>query len=187
MSRRARSVVASAGIAPLSPQQKWKAITIAHDRAAACVLGDADRARVGRVRRRRCVANPAAFIAFGLALVPFAFLALAFVSGHPSAPMATVKAMCLFLLIGIPVSAIAADAVTGLVAAAGAGGHRRVAGERGRHVEDAGARRAVRLRVHVRAGESGGRDHPHQRARVPVHEHRPRRPLRGAAASEGAG
>jgi len=68
------------------------------------------------------VANPAAFIAFGLALVPFAFLALAFASGHPNAPMATVKAMSLFLLIGIPVSAISADAVTGLVAGAGAGG-----------------------------------------------------------------
>ena len=36
--------------------------------------------------------------------MPFVFLALAFVSGHPSAPMATVKAMGLFLLVGIPVS-----------------------------------------------------------------------------------
>jgi len=113
----------SAGIAPLSPQQKWKAITIGTIVLLPAFWGTliglvsvaSDDANSG-------VANPAAFIAFGLALVPFAFLALAFVSGHPSAPMATVKAMCLFLLIGIPVSAIAADAVTGLVAAAGAGG-----------------------------------------------------------------
>ncbi len=183
------SVVARVvGHGPLSPQQKWKAITIGTIVLLPAFWGTliglvsvaSDDANSG-------VANPAAFIAFGLALVPFAFLALAFVSGHPSAPMATVKAMCLFLLIGIPVSAIAADAVTGLVAGCGRGRDRRVAGERGGHVEDAGARGAVRLRVHVRAGESGGRDHPHQRACVPVHEHRARRPLRGATASEGAG
>ncbi len=113
----------SSGMAPLSPQQKWKAITIGTIVLLPAFWGmliglvsvASDDAADG-------VANPAAFIAFGLALVPFAFLALAFVSGHPSAPMATVKAMGLFLLVGIPVSAIAADAVTGLVAAAGAGG-----------------------------------------------------------------
>jgi hypothetical protein len=62
------------------------------------------------------------FIAFGLALIPFVFIVLAFFSEHPRAPGAAVKAMGLALVVGIPVSAIAADAVTGLVAAAGAGG-----------------------------------------------------------------
>lgn len=62
------------------------------------------------------------FIAFGLALIPFVFVVLAFLSEHPRAPGAVVKAMGLAIVVGIPVSAIAADAVTGLVAAAGAGG-----------------------------------------------------------------
>ncbi|HMK11426.1 MAG TPA: hypothetical protein VK461_07580 [Acidimicrobiales bacterium] len=112
----------SAGISPLSPQQKWKAITIGTLVLLPAFWG----MLIGLVSVAsddpKGVTNPAAFIAFGLALVPFAFLVLAFVSGHPNAPMATVKAMGLFLLIGIPVSAIAADAVTGLVAGAGAGG-----------------------------------------------------------------
>ena len=111
----------SAGAAPLSPQQKWKAITIGTLVLLPAFWG----MLIGLVSVASDdtgIANPAAFIAFGLALVPFAFLVLAFVSGHPTAPMATVKAMGLFLLIGIPVSAIAADAVTGLVAGAGAGG-----------------------------------------------------------------
>ena len=62
------------------------------------------------------------FIAFGLVLIPFVFIVLAFLSEHPRAPGAVVKGMGLALIVGIPVSAIAADAVTGLVAAVGAGG-----------------------------------------------------------------
>lgn len=112
----------SAGMAPLSPQQKWKAITIATLVLLPAFWGTL----IGLVSVASDdgdgVANPAAFIALGLALVPFAFLALAFLSGHPSAPAATAKAMTMFLLVGIPVSALAADAVTGLVAGAGAGG-----------------------------------------------------------------
>jgi hypothetical protein len=61
-------------------------------------------------------------IAFGLALVPFVFVVLAFLSEHPRAPGAVVRAMVLSLLVGIPVSAIAPDAVTGFVAGLGAGG-----------------------------------------------------------------
>ena len=63
-----------------------------------------------------------AAIALGLALIPFVFLALAFMSEHPRAPGAVLKAMGLFLLVGIPVSALAADVVTGIVAGVGAGG-----------------------------------------------------------------
>jgi hypothetical protein len=65
-------------------------------------------------------AGPA--IAFGLAMLPFVFIALAFLSEHPRAPGAVLKAMGLSLLVGIPVSAIAPDAITGLVAGIGAGG-----------------------------------------------------------------
>jgi hypothetical protein len=64
---------------------------------------------------------PAA-IAFGLALIPFVFIVLAFASEHPRAPGAVVRAMGLSLLVGLPVSAIAGDAVTGIVAGVGAGG-----------------------------------------------------------------
>ncbi len=55
-------------------------------------------------------------------LIPFVFIALAFLSEHPRAPGAVVKAMGLCLLVGIPVSAVAGDAVTGIVAGVGAGG-----------------------------------------------------------------
>ena len=65
---------------------------------------------------------PAPLIAFGLALVPFVFMVLAFLSEHPRAPGAVVRAMVLSLLVGIPVSAAAPDAVTGFVAGLGAGG-----------------------------------------------------------------
>jgi hypothetical protein len=68
------------------------------------------------------VAAPGLWIAFGLMLVPFVFVVLAFASGHPRAPGAVAKAMALALLIGLPVSALSADAVTGFVAGVGAGG-----------------------------------------------------------------
>jgi hypothetical protein len=111
-----------AGIEPLSPQRKWRAITLATLLfvpaywaivAALVSLGTGD----GK-------ATPAAgpLIAFGLCLIPFVFVALAFLSEHPRAPGAAVKGMIVSLLVGIPVSALAQDAVTGLVAGLGAGG-----------------------------------------------------------------
>jgi len=110
------------GPAPLSPQRKWRAITLATLLfvpaywaivAALVALGTEDP-----------VAGPNAgpLIAFGLCLLPFVFIALAFLSENPKAPSAAVKAMGLALLVGIPVSALASDAVTGLIAGAGAGG-----------------------------------------------------------------
>ena len=54
--------------------------------------------------------------------MPFVFIVLAFLSEHPRAPGAVLKAMGLSLVVGIPVSALAGDAVTGLVAGIGAGG-----------------------------------------------------------------
>lgn len=107
---------------PLSPQRKWRAITI----ASLLLVPACWAILVGLVTSASDepggVENPAAAIAFGIALIPFVFVALAFLSGHPAAPAAVVKAMGLCLLIGIPVSALAADAITGIVAGVGAGG-----------------------------------------------------------------
>lgn len=63
-----------------------------------------------------------AALALGLSLIPFVYILLAFLSEHPRAPGAVLRAMGLTLLVGIPVSAVAGDAVTGIVAGAGAGG-----------------------------------------------------------------
>jgi len=111
-----------AGAAPLSPQRKWRAITLATllfvpaywAIVAALVSLSSDDGRA--------TPNAGPLIAFGLCMLPFVFIALAFLSEHPKAPGAAAKAMGLALLVGIPVSALAADAVTGLIAAAGAGG-----------------------------------------------------------------
>jgi hypothetical protein len=110
-----------AGAEPLAPRKKWRAILLATlllvpgywALMAGLVSAASDQA-----------STPAAgpFIAFGLALVPFDFIALAFLSEHPRAPGAVLKAMGLSLLVGIPISGIAGDAVTGLVAGLGAGG-----------------------------------------------------------------
>lgn len=105
----------------LSPERKWRAITLATLVMAptvwALIAGIVSFAADGTDGPQ-----PAAAIAFGLALAPFAFIVLAFASEHPRAPGAVLRAMGLFLLVGIPVSAVAADAVTGLVAAFSAGG-----------------------------------------------------------------
>jgi hypothetical protein len=109
------------GLEPLAPERKWRAILVATVLLVpafwallAGLVADATESPGGP--------NPAAAVAFGLALVPFVFLALAVLSEHPRAPGAVVKAMGLALLVGIPVSAVIGDAVTGVVAGLGAGG-----------------------------------------------------------------
>jgi hypothetical protein len=107
---------------PIPPRLKWRAITL-----ATLLLVPAYWAILGALVALRtdegpAAPNPAAALAFGLAIVPFVFIVLAFLSQHPRAPGAVVRAMGLTLLVGIPVLAIAADAVTGLVAGVGAGG-----------------------------------------------------------------
>lgn len=68
-------------------------------------------------------APPAApALALGLALVPLVYVALAGISRQPALGGATVAAMLLFLVIGVPVAAVARDPVSGLVAGFGAGG-----------------------------------------------------------------
>lgn len=106
-----------------TPKQKWKAITFATllllpgfwallAGLVAIADGDTDGP------------NPAAALALGLAVVPFVFLVLAFVSRNARPSRAVLQAMGLALLVGIPASALAGDAVTGIVAGVGAGGIR---------------------------------------------------------------
>jgi hypothetical protein len=111
-----------AGAEPLSPRKKWRAILL-----ATLLLAPAYWSLLAGLvsvasEDRRGAPNAGPFIAFGLCLIPFVFVVLAFLSEHPRAPGAIVGAMVLTLLVGIPVSALAADAVTGFVAGVGAGG-----------------------------------------------------------------
>jgi hypothetical protein len=121
-------MTAVSGIEPLSPRRKWQTITVAtlllvpaywSLLAALVALASDDD---GSSSSSAGAPNPAAALAFGLAIVPFVFVVLAFMSGHPRAPGAVLRAMGLSLLVGISVSALAGDAVTGIVAGVGAGG-----------------------------------------------------------------
>jgi hypothetical protein len=121
-SRRRERRTGLEGAEPLSPERKWRAITVATlllvpgfwALLAGLVAVAADEPESGP--------EPAAAIALGLAIIPFVHIALAFMSGHPRAPGAVLRAMGLTLLVGIMVSAIAGDGVTGVVAGVGAGG-----------------------------------------------------------------
>jgi hypothetical protein len=109
------------GMQPLPPQRKWRAIMLATlvlvpafwSLLAGLVAAASDDADAP---------DPGPAIAFGLALIPFVFVVLAFTSEHPRPSSAVLRAMGLALLVGIPVSALAGDAVTGIVAGVGAGG-----------------------------------------------------------------
>ena len=107
---------------PKVPRRMWRAILLATLLLVpaywALLIGVVSVAST----RAGGVASPGLWIAFGLMLVPFVFIVLAFSSEHPRAAAASAKAMALALLVGIPVSALAADAVTGFVAGVGAGG-----------------------------------------------------------------
>jgi hypothetical protein len=113
-------------MAPLPPQRKWRAITIATlvlvpafwsmmAGLVALATDDADAAEPAGL-------NSAAAVAFGLAVVPFVFVVLAFMSEHPRAPRAVLQAMGLSLLVGVLVTSFFGDPVTGVVAGVGAGG-----------------------------------------------------------------
>ena len=112
-----------AGMDPLDPKRKWQAITLATLLLAPALWSlMAGLVAVAAEDEASGGPHPGAAIAFGLAVIPFVFVVLAFASQHPRAPGAVAKAMGLFLLVGIPVSAVAGDAITGLVAGLGAGG-----------------------------------------------------------------
>src|SRR4051794_26778215 len=109
------------GMAPLPPQKKWLAITLATVLLAfAYVFLIIGIVAAASDKRSAPAAGP--FLALGLSLIPFVFVVLAFVSQHPRAPGAVVRAMGLTLLVGLLVSAAVPDAVTGFVAGIGAGG-----------------------------------------------------------------
>ena len=117
--RRARRSAPVAGLTPLPPQRKWRAILV-----ATLVLVPAFWAMlaglVALASDEADAPDPGPPIAFGLALIPFVFVALAFMSEHPRAPTAVLKAMGLALPIGVMVSALAGDGVSGIVAGVGA-------------------------------------------------------------------
>lgn len=66
--------------------------------------------------------RPGPPLALGLALVPFAFAALGFLSKNERFGGATVWAMIVSVAVAVPLSALAADAVTGVTAGFGVGG-----------------------------------------------------------------
>jgi hypothetical protein len=109
-----------AGAAPLSAPRKWRAITL-----ATLVLVPGYWAMLAGIvtvvaEDEGGIPNPGAAIAFGVALIPFVFIVLAFLSEHPHAPVAVLKAMGMALLVGI--FCALADPVTGIVGGVSAGG-----------------------------------------------------------------
>lgn len=110
---------------PLSPARKWRAIMLATlvlvlafwVLLAGLVAGATDDKSGSEAEP-----NAALGLVVGLAVIPFVFVVLAFLSEHPRAPGAVLRAMGWALLVGIPASALAGDAVTGIVAGVGAGG-----------------------------------------------------------------
>lgn len=111
----------SASVAPLGPERLWRAVVL----TTLCLVPSFWALLAGLVAAgddsSGAGPNAGLAIAFGLALLPFVFVAGAFLSQHPSAPGAALRAMGLSLAVGVPVSALAGDAVTGLVAGVGAG------------------------------------------------------------------
>ena len=110
-----------AGALPLPPKRKWRAILL----STALLAPGFWAIVVGLVATASNDANaPAAapFIAFGVAVIPFVFVALAFLSENVRAANATLRAMGLSLVVGLPTLALAGDPVTGLVAGCAAGG-----------------------------------------------------------------
>ena len=114
-----------AGIQPLPPAKKWRAILVATlvlVLAFWALLAGLVAGATNDGSSSEAEPNAALGLAVGLTVIPFVFVALAFLSEHPRAPGAVVRAMGWSLLVGIPVSALAGDAVTGIVAGVGAGG-----------------------------------------------------------------
>jgi hypothetical protein len=113
-----------AHLEPLSPKRKWQTITI----ATLCLLPAFWGLMAGLVAAastsadRAHAPNVTAAVALGVAVMPFVFIVLAFVGAHPHPPSAVLKAMGLAIAVGLPVSALAGDAVSGIVAGVGAGG-----------------------------------------------------------------
>ena len=113
---------AAVGPVPLSPERKWRAIVL-----ATVLLAPAVWSLLAGLVAVAADDGPndgaaGAAIAFGLSMLPFVFMVLALASEQSNPPRAVLRAMGLCLLVGIPVSAVAGDAVSGIVAGVGAGG-----------------------------------------------------------------
>jgi hypothetical protein len=106
---------------PLSPQRAWRAIAAA---TAVVVLayGLLLAGQVSAAPGRSGVPLPWIVIATGLLLLPVAFWVLAVLSERDRPLRVAGKAAAVAVLVGLMVSAVAADGVTGIVAAVGAGG-----------------------------------------------------------------
>jgi hypothetical protein len=106
----------------LSPRLKWRAITLATLVLVpgfwALLTGLVAAAADDQVN----APNATAALAIGLAVTPFAFLVLAVMSQQRHVPRAVLKAMGISLLVCLTVAVVAMDAVTAMVAGAGAGG-----------------------------------------------------------------
>ena len=105
---------------PVSAKRKWAAISVATVIMAVSVWLMLYGAVEGAVAYETAAPGPP--FALGLALVPFAFLALAFISGHPAAAGAVVVALLVAIPVALPLAALARDVVTGVAAGYGAGG-----------------------------------------------------------------
>jgi hypothetical protein len=83
---------------PLTLRRRWLAITLA---TIACSSASG-RSSPRPPQPASRTFDGGGLLAFGLALVPLAFGVLAFASRHPSAPAQVLKAMGLFIVIGVP-------------------------------------------------------------------------------------
>jgi len=107
-------------VKPVSARRKWAAISVATVIMAVSVFFMLYGAVEGAVLYETAAPGPP--FALGLALVPLAFVALAFISGHPAAAGAVVVALLVAVPIALPLAAVARDVVTGVAAGYGAGG-----------------------------------------------------------------
>jgi hypothetical protein len=109
--------VTSEPLATLSPKRKWVAIII----STVVMAVSTSLMLYAFVAAAQDEGNPGPPFALGLALVPFAFMTLSFLSRNPR-PGSVVVAMLLAVVVAVPVSALSQDVVTGLAAGFGAGG-----------------------------------------------------------------
>jgi hypothetical protein len=103
---------------PTSARRRWAAVGVATTVELVSYWSLLRAYIAGRENLGPEVAAPSFF--FGMALVPVVFLVLAFVSRHPGAPMAVLKAMGLTLLVGLPIGLIIP--ALGIVVGYGTGG-----------------------------------------------------------------
>lgn len=103
------------GKEPLTHRGRWLVITL-----ATVVMGFSFWSFVAAARGEADLTADTGLLALGLALAPIVFLVLAFGSRHPNAPIAVLKAMGLFVVVGAPLGLL--DVVVGVSAAYGAGG-----------------------------------------------------------------